>query len=751
MHQQFVPMVGVSVPSNYRPVQHSPALSTTYQPPPPMPPHTPSSTHSSQVPPPPTPPTPQVYEPVPTSAPAAATPVAPPAAPAASAAPTAPEPAPMTSITPFRPPLPWLSRPDLDFPTRTPRLRRRKKALDTTGNAVSLPTEQQVTAASAEEEQPTAKTSQSESKPPASAAAIETLAEKDAKDSPKPSQADAAIPVEEEKNNADAIDASATNNPDTTVAKPPPVKAPPSSWANLFAKAASAGQVPSSAADGAMADDATADGPVGVVSGGHLPGSAASKANALAEVIRAYRVNNRDHIAFLEPRGLVNTGNMCYLNSVLQVLTFCVPFHDFMDQVSKRAAHSFKSDTPLIDAMIMFMQDFKVLKTAPSEEQLRRSLKGEDLERFGEPFTPEFVYEAIRHDKRFENMKRGHQQDAEEFLGFLLQSLKEECSRIMSASTADNAESETASANVGEPAASSNDWLEVGRKQRAAVTRSSGSSSSTPKTPIDKIFGGEVRSELRVPGNQDSITIQPSQPLQLDIDSDDVRNVVDALRGVTRPETIRGDFKSPRGKDVSATKQVFIESLPPILILHLKRFQFDEGTGTVKKIAKKIGYPLDLEIPRDALSRQSRQTMGDGVMPKYKLVGVIYHHGKNASVGHYTVDVRRQDGDSWIRIDDTQIRTVRSEDVAESAAEGEVREARKDTASPAPSANRFGAMAANGDDGGDDEGWNQVQNSAGGKRWTNVVNGNSQPAKAKQTKDNIKDNRVAYLLFYQRV
>jgi ubiquitin carboxyl-terminal hydrolase 10 len=76
-----------------------------------------------------------------------------------------------------------------------------------------------------------------------------------------------------------------------------------------------------------------------------------------------------------------------------------------MDQVSKRAAHSFKSDTPLIDAMIMFMQDFKVLKTAPSEEQLRRSLKGEDLERFGEPFTPEFVYEAIRHDKRFENMK----------------------------------------------------------------------------------------------------------------------------------------------------------------------------------------------------------------------------------------------------------------------------------------------------------------------------------------------------------
>lgn len=30
---------------------------------------------------------------------------------------------------------------------------------------------------------------------------------------------------------------------------------------------------------------------------------------------------------------------------------FCAPFYDFLEQVSKRAAHSFKSETPLIDAM----------------------------------------------------------------------------------------------------------------------------------------------------------------------------------------------------------------------------------------------------------------------------------------------------------------------------------------------------------------------------------------------------------------
>lgn len=295
---------------------------------------------------------------------------------------------------------------------------------------------------------------------------------------------------------------------------------------------------------------------------------------------------------------------------------------------------------------------------------------------------------------------------------------------------------------------SADDWLEVGRKQRAAVTRSSGTNTSTP---ITKIFGGLLRSEFRVPGLKDSITTEPYQPLQLDIQSPDVRNVLDALRGLTRPERIHGDFNSARGKDVVATKQVFIETLPPILILHLKRFQFDaEGNGTIK-IWKKIGYPLELEIPREALSRQSRQTSGEGSLPKYRLVSVVYHHGKNASGGHYTVDVRRQDGREWIRIDDTAIRRVRSEDVAEGGEEEEIKEPRKDGAPAPTSGNRFGAM--NDEDTGDEDGWKQVTTSAGGnKRWSNVVNdAGSGASKAKQHKDSIKDNKIAYLLFYQRV
>lgn len=30
---------------------------------------------------------------------------------------------------------------------------------------------------------------------------------------------------------------------------------------------------------------------------------------------------------------------------------FCIPFYDFLKQVSQKAAHSFNSATPLVDAM----------------------------------------------------------------------------------------------------------------------------------------------------------------------------------------------------------------------------------------------------------------------------------------------------------------------------------------------------------------------------------------------------------------
>jgi ubiquitin carboxyl-terminal hydrolase 10 len=53
----------------------------------------------------------------------------------------------------------------------------------------------------------------------------------------------------------------------------------------------------------------------------------------------------------------------------------------------------------------MFLHEFKVLASASTSEHLRRSLKSQIFERYGEPFTPEFVYEAIRQLPRFASMR----------------------------------------------------------------------------------------------------------------------------------------------------------------------------------------------------------------------------------------------------------------------------------------------------------------------------------------------------------
>lgn len=318
-----------------------------------------------------------------------------------------------------------------------------------------------------------------------------------------------------------------------------------------------------------------------------------------------------------------------------------------------------------------------------------------------------------------------------------------------------------ASAADGE---SGDGWLEVGHKQKAAVTRSSGH--ITLESPITRIFGGKIRSEFKVPGNKTSVTLEPYQSLQLDIGSPHIHNIVDALKGLTKPENIQGDFNSPRGPNVTATKQIFIENLPPVLILHLKRFQYDSVTNGTQKIWKRIGYPLDLEIPREVFPSNKRNVMmAQGGLPKYRLMGVIYHHGKNASGGHYTVDVRRQEGREWIRLDDTVIRRVRSEDVAEAGGEEDPKviaaalEQHRNDRDPNVN-NIYGHIEQDDMEHSDSErGWSQVNGTGSGhssKKSTGVANGaapsgSSSGVRAPLGRYGSRDNKVAYLLFYQRI
>lgn len=88
----------------------------------------------------------------------------------------------------------------------------------------------------------------------------------------------------------------------------PVAAGPPKSWANLFKGSVQAA---------ARADDAPSGSSDAVATGGF------AKANneSLSDALFSFSASAKDaKIAFIEPKGLVNTGNMCYMNSVSHYL-----------------------------------------------------------------------------------------------------------------------------------------------------------------------------------------------------------------------------------------------------------------------------------------------------------------------------------------------------------------------------------------------------------------------------------------------
>ncbi|CAO3624853.1 unnamed protein product [Cunninghamella echinulata] len=353
------------------------------------------------------------------------------------------------------------------------------------------------------------------------------------------------------------------------------------------------------------------------------------KFTGIADIINQYEPTTKTPL--LEPRGLINNVNTCFMNVILQPLSHCPPFYNLIKTIGQHVVHNFKSQTPLLDSLIEFINEYRI--------------QGNDIEAL-EPFVPEYVYDALRGQKRFDSLK-GRQEDAEEFLCFLLDGLHEEMVSVVKEQMEKHEAEERKRLQVN--GNNQNGWMEVGPKNKTATLRTTGFDDS----PIKKIFGGTGRSVLRCPGAKDSVTIEPYQSLPLDIQPESVYSIEDAIRNMTLPETMH-DYMSPSGERVDATKQIYLENLPPVLILHVKRFVFD-NVGGVQKLRKQVTYSSKMTIQPDWMARSSSPVI-------YQLFGVVYHHGTSAGGGHYTCDIKRQNGE-WLHIDDTNIVPVKEEDV----------------------------------------------------------------------------------------
>jgi len=132
----------------------------------------------------------------------------------------------------------------------------------------------------------------------------------------------------------------------------------------------------------------------------------------------------------------------------------------------------------------------------------------------------------------------------------------------------------------------------------------------------------------------------------------------DLLRSFTRIESLSGENLydcSGCGQKQAATKQLTICSPPSTLILHLKRFSFQEYG---KKLESPVSFPQDLDLREVGLMED-----GSRSDTSYYIRAVIVHKGPTLTEGHYISYARYRETGSWFCYNDSEVHQVKFEQV----------------------------------------------------------------------------------------
>ena len=116
------------------------------------------------------------------------------------------------------------------------------------------------------------------------------------------------------------------------------------------------------------------------------------------------------------------------------------------------------------------------------------------------------------------------------------------------------------------------------------------------------------------------------------------------------------DYRCPKCKRMcNGTQRIEIWHLPPVLILHLNRFEY---TVTMRKKQNHVDFPLEhLDLATHTARKDSNK--------KFELCGVSNHYG-TMDGGHYTSHCRSNK--KWYEFNDDKVSIVAESDVSSSAA-----------------------------------------------------------------------------------
>jgi len=162
---------------------------------------------------------------------------------------------------------------------------------------------------------------------------------------------------------------------------------------------------------------------------------------------------------------------------------------------------------------------------------------------------------------------------------------------------------------------------------------------------IPKLFEGKMISFIRCKHvDCSSSRNEPFYDIQLNIKGK--RNIHESFKDYVEVETLDGDNKYDAG-DLgmqAAEKGITFEHFPPVLHLHLLRFQYDPITDTNVKINDRFEFPEHLNLDEYLKDRETTPAT-------YTLHAVLVHSGDNHG-GHYVVFINPKGDGKWCKFDD---------------------------------------------------------------------------------------------------
>jgi len=405
--------------------------------------------------------------------------------------------------------------------------------------------------------------------------------------------------------------------------------------------------------------------------------------------------------------GLTNVRNTCWMNSVVQSLAHVEPFvakflcREEMPPVLQNSSDDDVDDDageqPKFSAMVRSQSP----DTPPSPGDFRRQCTPPKVSLAALPFgsgelnhhkrqeaviakglqlllqelwqeeqrkavNPWKFNHCLTRDATFA-VKKAFQaaQDAQEFMLFIMNALHEELdqqpyvpARHAHLKPRSSKASPSRPASVPEGAAVSDHRTDGGRCVGRCLT-------SKRLGPIAGCFQGRLQSELKCDtcgfssASQEeffhlSVTVRDAYELSLQ----------EVLAQEFAEERLEGDNRwrcEECNALVDATKRLTLQRLPPVIVLHLKRFGY-MLSGDVRKVRTSITLENEGSDGLDGLdlSRYADAPPGTAV---YDIVSIINHHGRDAACGHYTAHCRHCVDGQWYSFNDEVVAPIETSEV----------------------------------------------------------------------------------------